>query len=109
MVKSLCALLRAAVALAGTLALPLYAAQVTLPEVVVREARDTPLNSTAPVDSATRLGLPVREIPATVDVIDQETMRSRGYRTVTEAVQGAVGVTAGDFPAEPAAFSMRGF
>jgi iron complex outermembrane receptor protein len=93
----------------GFVPAPLYAAQVTLPEVVVRDARDTPLNTTAPVESATRLGLPVREIPATVDVVDQETMRQRGLRTVTEAIQGAVGVTAGDFPAEPAAFSLRGF
>jgi iron complex outermembrane recepter protein len=87
---------------------PLYA-QVALPEVVVSEPRATPLNSGSPVDSATRLGLPLREIPAAVDVVDHETMRSRGYRTVTEAIQGAVGVTAGDFPAEPAAFSLRGF
>jgi iron complex outermembrane receptor protein len=36
-------------------------------------------------------------------------MRSRGIRTVTEAAEAAVGVTAADFPAEPAAFSMRGF
>lgn len=87
----------------------LHAAQVTLPEVIVRDAPVTPLNTSAPVDSATRLGLPVREIPATVDVVDQDAMRQRGYRTVTEAIQGAVGVTAGDFPAEPAAFSLRGF
>ena len=88
---------------------PLHAAQVTLPEVVVKDAPVTPLNTNAPVDSATRLGLPVREIPATVDVVDQDTMRQRGYRSVTEAIQGSVGVTAGDFPAEPAAFSLRGF
>ncbi|HEX2827073.1 MAG TPA: TonB-dependent receptor [Burkholderiales bacterium] len=92
-----------------TVGAPLHAAQVTLPEVVVRDAPVTPLNTHAPVDSATRLGLPVREIPATVDVVDEDTMRRRGYRTVTEAIQGAVGVTAGDFPAEPAAFSLRGF
>src|SRR3954464_9531290 len=84
-------------------------AQTMLPDVGVRDARDTPLNSDAPAESATRLGLPVREIPASVDVIDQETMRARGLRSVTEAVQGPVGVTAGDFPAEPAAFSLRGF
>jgi iron complex outermembrane receptor protein len=51
----------------------------------------------------------VREIPATVEVIDQRTIREQGYRTVTEVAQGAVGVTAGDGPGEPAAFSMRGF
>jgi len=68
----------------------------------------TPLNSDAVADSASLLGLPARQIPATVEVIDQETIRDRGYRTVSDAIQGAVGVTAGDFPAEPSSFSMRG-
>src|SRR4051794_7539461 len=82
-------------------------AQTILPGVVVRGMTDTPLNTDASAESATRLGLPVREIPATVDVIDQNTMQSRGYRSVTEAVQGSPGVTGGDFPAEPAGFSLR--
>ena len=59
--------------------------------------------------SASRLGLTVREIPATVEVIDQQTIRDQGYRTVSEVAKGAVGVTSGDNPAEPSAFSMRGF
>ncbi len=100
-----CALITAAV----QLLVPSGQAQTTLPAVTVRDSRDTPLNTTAPAESATRLGLRVRDIPATVEVIDQETIRARGFRTVSEAVQGAVGVTAGDFPAEPSAFSLRGF
>lgn len=84
-------------------------AQNRLPEVRVEEARTAPLNSDAPADSASRLGLTAREIPATVEVIDQDTIRTRGYRSVTDAAQGAVGVTAGDAPGEPAGFSMRGF
>jgi iron complex outermembrane recepter protein len=51
----------------------------------------------------------VQETPATVEAISAETMREQGYRTVSEVAQGAVGVTSGDNPAEPAAFSMRGF
>ena len=69
----------------------------------------TPLNTNAVAASASRLGLTVHEIPATVEVIDQQTMRDQGYRTVSEVAQGAVGVTSGDNPAEPSAFSMRGF
>ncbi|HKA43613.1 MAG TPA: TonB-dependent receptor [Burkholderiales bacterium] len=84
-------------------------AQRTLPEVVVKSERDTPLNTESPADSASRLGLTPREIPATVEVIDKEAIRTQGYRTVTETAQGAVGVTAGDNPGEPAGFSMRGF
>ena len=84
-------------------------AQTALPKVRVEETRNTPLNSSAPADSATRLGLTVREIPATVEVIDKDTLKTRGYRSVSEAAEGAVGVTVGDFPGEPANFSMRGF
>jgi iron complex outermembrane receptor protein len=73
------------------------------------EVAHTPLNTNAVAESASRLGLTVREIPATVEVIDQQTIREQGYRTVSEAAQGAVGVTSGDNPAEPSAFSMRGF
>ena len=84
-------------------------AQPRLPEVRVEDSRTTPLNTDSTAESASRLGLTVRETPATVEVIEQETMKARGYRTVTEAAQGAVGVTVGDFPAEPANFSMRGY
>lgn len=69
----------------------------------------TSLNTNVVAESASRLGLTVRETPATVEVISAETMREQGYRTVSEVAQGAVGVTSGDNPAEPAAFSMRGF
>jgi iron complex outermembrane recepter protein len=69
----------------------------------------SPLNTNGIAVSASRLGLTVREIPATVEVIDQNKIREQGYRTTTEVAQGAVGVTAGDGPGEPGAFSMRGF
>lgn len=69
----------------------------------------SPLNTNAVAPGASRLGLTVREIPATVEIIDQTTIRDQGYRTTTEVAQGAVGVTGGDGPGEPGAFSMRGF
>lgn len=69
----------------------------------------TPLNSNAIAGSATRLGLTARETPATVEVLSQQTMQERGYRTTTEAAQGAVGVLSGDAAGAPAAFQMRGF
>lgn len=77
--------------------------------VAPNAAAPTPLNSNAVAESASRLGMTVRETPATVEVISAETMREQGYRTVSDVAQGAVGVTAGDNPAEPSAFSMRGF
>ncbi|UPK39133.1 TonB-dependent receptor [Bradyrhizobium sp. 186] len=80
------------------------------PKPVVPAATvQTPLNTNTVAESASRLGLTVREIPATLEVISAETMREQGYRTVSDVAQGAVGVTSGDNPAEPSAFSMRGF
>jgi iron complex outermembrane receptor protein len=74
-----------------------------------RGRNTTPLNTNVIAESASRLGLTPRETPATVEVIDQQTLKDRGLRTTTEAAQAAVGVTAGDAPAAPASFSMRGF
>jgi iron complex outermembrane receptor protein len=67
----------------------------------------TPLNAVA--TSASRLGLPVLETPASVDVVTQQTMQDQGYRTTTDTAQGAVGVLSGDSAGAPANFSMRGF
>jgi iron complex outermembrane receptor protein len=69
----------------------------------------TPLNGNAVAASATRLGLPVRETPASVDVVDQQTMQEQGYRTTSEIAKGAVGVLDLDSSGAPANFSMRGF
>lgn len=67
----------------------------------------TPLNIVT--QSATRLGLPVIQTPASVDVVDRRTIADQGYRTTTDTAQGAVGVLAGDSAGAPANFSMRGF
>ncbi|MFY9898426.1 MAG: TonB-dependent receptor plug domain-containing protein, partial [Xanthobacteraceae bacterium] len=67
----------------------------------------TPLNVVT--QSATRLGLPVIQTPASVEVVDQRTIQNQGYRTTTDTAQGAVGVLAGDSAGAPANFSMRGF
>jgi len=69
----------------------------------------TPLNGDAIAPSSTRLGLTVRETPASVEVVDQQTMQDQGYRTTTEIAKGAVGVLDVDSSGAPANFSMRGF
>src|SRR5205823_3630133 len=69
----------------------------------------TPLNTNTVAESGSRLGLTAREIPATVEVANQETLQGRGLRTVTEAAEAFVGVTAGDAPGAANAFSMRGY
>ena len=67
----------------------------------------TPLDGVA--SSASRLGLPVLETPASVEVVTQQTMQDQGYRTTTEIAKGAVGVLDIDSAGAPANFSMRGF
>jgi len=67
----------------------------------------TPLNAVA--QSASRLGLPVIETPASVDVVTAQTIQDQGYRTTTDTAQGAIGVLSGDAGGAPANFSMRGF
>ncbi|MFZ3338467.1 MAG: TonB-dependent receptor, partial [Xanthobacteraceae bacterium] len=67
----------------------------------------TPLNGVA--TSASRLGLPVVETPASVDIVTAQTIQEQGYRTTADTAQGAVGVLSVDAAGAPANFSMRGF
>jgi iron complex outermembrane recepter protein len=69
----------------------------------------TPLNGNLVATSASRLGLPVHEMPASVDIVTRQQMQEQGYRTTTETAAGAVGVLSGDVGGAPATFSMRGF
>ena len=86
-------------------------------EVPVVEVRDQAIKSTGtgtlhlvqPSPSASRLGLSMREIPASVEIVDQTLLQERGLRTISEAVEGATGVTVGESPGNPVNFSMRGF
>jgi iron complex outermembrane receptor protein len=68
----------------------------------------TPLNSQAVTEVGSKLDLTAREIPATVQVVDRQTIEERGYHTVTEALHGIPGVTSGNPPGEPVAIAMRG-
>ncbi|MDR4501818.1 MAG: TonB-dependent receptor [Nitrospirales bacterium] len=86
----------------------------TLPEVLIEGQRlrltgTGSLGLTEPSQGSSRLGLTVREIPASIEIISQQTVQERGLRTVSEAMQAAIGVTVGDHPVSPGAFSMRGF
>jgi iron complex outermembrane receptor protein len=69
----------------------------------------TPLNGNLIAPSASRLGLPVHEMPASVDIVTRQQMQEQGYRTTTESAIGAVGVLSADVGGAPATFSMRGF
>ena len=67
------------------------------------------LNLESTSATSSRLGLTLREIPASIEVIGQQTMQERGLRSISESIQSATGVTVGDSPGNPANFSMRGF
>jgi iron complex outermembrane recepter protein len=82
-----------------------------LPTVVVtpqREAGST-LNLNAPNTTGSRLSVPAREIPASVESIDQPTMQERGKRTWVEAVEGLTGFTSAVRPGAAGVMSARGF
>src|SRR4051794_1835525 len=68
----------------------------------------SPLNGSTVTQTGTRLGIPAREVPATIDVVSQEYMREQGYRTTAEAAYGSPGVQAIDVAGAPANFMIRG-
>lgn len=75
--------------------------------VVTAAAPANTLDRGAP--TASRLGLSVRETPATIDAVTAETMQMRGYQSVEQAVDSLPGVNSGGAPGSPSQFSMRGF
>lgn len=66
---------------------------ITVTDERSREGAQIPLDE--PVASGSRLGLTVRETPASVEIIDRDTMRSRGITTTQQALDSAVGVLGG--------------
>lgn len=59
--------------------------------------------------TASRLGLSMRETPATVDIIGRDEIEQEGLRNLIELYRNAPGVSAGNIPGSPASVSMRGF
>lgn len=60
-------------------------------------------------EAGSRLGLSVRETPATIEVVTQAQMLERGLRTTVEALNAAPGVVAASLPSIPGTTSIRGF
>jgi iron complex outermembrane receptor protein len=81
----------------------------TLQTVTVQAERQRPMGQDAESQTGSRLGLTLRETPASVEVITQETMQLRGARTLEEALRGSVGMTVGGYPGSPGIASTRGF
>jgi len=82
-------------------------ASVAEDEITVTGWRLRELNVVSPTSS--RLGLSLRETPATVDRISANEILTRGFRSVEEATVSLPGITSGGTPGSPSLFSMRGF
>ncbi len=76
--------------------------------IVVTGQRD-PLKLDDQAPAASRLGLSIRETPASVEVLTQDDLQVRGLRTTREAFNDVVGAIAGNVPGNPAVVSLRGF
>lgn len=76
-------------------------------------AQAQPPNSTLPLDTpaqtGSRLGLTPRETPASITVIERETLEARGARDTLETLAGVPGLTADAPPGGGGSISMRGF
>jgi len=60
--------------------------------------------------TASRLGMTIKETPASIEVLDSEIMLQRGDTTVTNAITKATGITGGASGHGPGGrFSVRGF
>lgn len=84
------------------------------PPVATRAAEEIRVTSEAdPLDAqsetATRLGLSVRETPATIDILNQRELQRIGARTTEEALNRAPGVTSNAAATSPGMLSIRGF
>jgi iron complex outermembrane receptor protein len=98
-------------ATAGAYATPAYAQVIGSRQdddiVVTGTLADTQLDTQTEVGS--RSGLTVREIPATVTVIDQAALLERGARTTVDALNAVPGVVSASLPSIPGVTSIRGF
>lgn len=78
------------------------------PAILVEGRRD-PLGLDDRAQAGSRLPLSIRETPASVEVLTQADLQTRGLRTAREAFNDVVGAIAGNVPGNPAVLSLRGF
>lgn len=106
---------RTAVALAAATAMQSGWAQLAAPErelpaVSIQGGQDRDsLQLGNKSTSASRLGLTLRETPASVEILSQDLMQERGARTLSEALRSTAGMAGGGPPSAPTTLSLRGF
>jgi len=106
-------LTRTAIAVAAVTVLQAAYAQGSAAElgtVVIEGSRDAnSLHLEEASGAASRLGLSVRETPASVEILSQDAIQQRGARTFSEALRGMAGLSGGGPPSSPTTLSTRGF
>ncbi|MDO5706342.1 MAG: TonB-dependent siderophore receptor [Paracoccus sp. (in: a-proteobacteria)] len=92
-------------------ALPATAQQTVVLDTIVLQTQTDPLNLSRESTAGSRMGLTVRETPASVEVIEGNTIRERGQTDVNQAiVQNGTGLSYHGSPGNGGtALSMRGF
>lgn len=82
----------------------------SLDAITVEGSRDaSSLHLEESSGTASRLGLSVRETPASVEILSQDAIQQRGARTFSEALRGMAGLSGGGPPSSPTTLSTRGF
>ncbi len=85
-------------------------AVVELEPVIVSEPYPPPgLNLDTASETGSRLGIPIEQTPASVEIVDRPLIELRTSRTAAEAAEGSTGLTYGNPPGDPSVFSFRGF
>jgi iron complex outermembrane receptor protein len=85
-------------------------ADSVLDEMTVTDsALGQPLDLRQKHQTGSRLGLSVRETPASVTVLDRETLERRGIETTQEALTSVPGITFSSAPGSPGSVFYRGF
>ncbi|SFP18530.1 TonB-dependent siderophore receptor [Variovorax sp. 770b2] len=103
---------RTAMAVAAVTAFQAAHAQSSagLDAITVEGSRDaSSLHLEESSGTASRLGLSVRETPASVEILSQDAIQQRGARTFSEALRGMAGLSGGGPPSSPTTLSTRGF
>lgn len=84
------------------------AATPTLGVVEVRAGLEVS-NQEQSSPSASRLGVTLKEIPASVEIVDRHTISDHGKRQIVEAVEMATGMSGGTNGSTPLTVQTRGF
>jgi iron complex outermembrane receptor protein len=103
-----------AIAAIGGGAAPLWAQTAALPtlgEVVVTASREAAtLGLSVPTQSGSRTGIDAKELPASLDILDNQTIEERGDTQIVDAITRTTGLTVNSSPGNGSlSFSSRGF